>query len=143
MRLRSPELCLAVLLAATPVSAAEVSVTNAWIRALPAHLPDGGYFTIKNIGKANISLTGAETKVCGMLMLHKSSDNSGMSAMMDVQEITIPAGASVAFAPGGYHLMCMDPAVAVRPGAKVPVTLQFSDGTSTTVPFAVKDARGK
>lgn len=143
MRPRIPELSLALLLVAIPVRAAEVSVTNAWIRALPAHLPDGGYFTIKNTGKANISLTGAETKVCGMLMLHKSSNDSGMSAMMDVQEITIPVGASVAFAPGGYHLMCMDPAAAIRPGAKVPVTLQFSDGTRTTVPFVVKDARGK
>ncbi len=143
MRMRVLELALGLSLIILPAKAAEVSVTNAWIRALPAHLPAGGYFTLKNIGKSDVSLTGASSPSCGMLMLHKSSDANGMSSMSDVETIPLAAGASVSFSPGGYHLMCMDPVASLKPGSKATVTLEFSDGTKTTTVFAVKDARGK
>ena len=143
MRIRMLELGLALSFIAVPATAAEVSVTNAWIRALPAHLPAGGYFTLKNLGKSEVSLTGASSSACGMLMLHKSSDRNGMSSMSDMESVAVPAGATVSFAPGGYHLMCMDPAASLKPGSKAFVTLEFSDGTKTTVTFAVKSARGK
>jgi hypothetical protein len=137
------ELALGLLLIAGPAGAAEVSVTNAWIRALPARLPAGGYFTLKNLGKSEVSLTGASSPACGMLMLHRSSDANGMSSMSDMPSIAVAAGATVSFAPGGLHLMCMDPAASLKPGSKALVTLQFSDRTTTTAAFAVKDARGK
>ena len=143
MRARVVELGLALALLAGPVGAAEVSVTNAWIRALPARLPAGGYFTLKNLGKSEVSLTGASSPACGMLMLHKSSDANGMSSMSDMESIAVPAGGTVTFAPGGYHLMCMEPAAALKPGAKALVTLDFSDGTKTTTLFDVKNAKGK
>jgi copper(I)-binding protein len=143
MRARMRELAVLLALLSGPAGAAEVNVTNAWIRALPAHLPAGGYFTLKNLGGSEVSLTGASSPACGMLMLHKSSDASGMSSMSDVESIPVPAGGTVMFAPGGYHLMCMEPAAALKPGAKALVTLVFSDGTKTTTMFAVKDARGK
>jgi copper(I)-binding protein len=37
----------------------------------------------------------------------------------------------------------MEPAPAMKPGATVSVTLEFSDGTKAHVPFAVKNAKGK
>jgi copper(I)-binding protein len=39
--------------------------------------------------------------------------------------------------------MCVNPKAAIRPGATIPVTLRFSDGTNLTVSFAVRNARGK
>ena len=66
-----------------------------------------------------------------------------MSSMEDVSSVPVPAGGEVRFAPGGYHLMCMDPTAAIRPGGNVPVTLQFSDKTEATANFAVKNAQGK
>ena len=143
MRNRLPEVILVLVLAATPSSAAQVSVTGAWMRALPAKLPAGGYFTAHNSGKNEIALTGAQSNACGMLMLHRSADTNGMDQMSDVASVPIAAGGSVSFSPGGYHLMCMDPAPSLKPGATVPVTLQFSDGSTLQVPFAVKNARGK
>ena len=109
--------------------------------ALPAGLPAGGYFTLHNGGNAPVKLTGADSPACGMLMLHKSEDKGGMSQMMDVPDITVPAGGDLKFAPGGYHLMCMQPKM--QPGSVVSVTLQFADGTKTYVNFAVKNARGR
>jgi periplasmic copper chaperone A len=134
----------ALLLAAGPAFAAgPLGVSDAWIRAMPAGIPSGGYFTLRNNGAKDVVLTGAATPACGSLMLHKSENKGGMSSMHHVDEVDVPAGGSVAFAPGGYHLMCMDAGPAIKPGSNVPVTLTFKDGGKLTAPFQVRNAAGK
>ena len=138
-----PILVLA-LLAATPVfAAAPLEVSDAWIRAMPAGVPSGGYFTLHNGSSKEMALTGASTSACGSLMLHKSEMTGGMSSMHHVDEVDVPAGGSIAFAPGGYHLMCMQATSAITPGGRVAVTLSFKDGTKLTTPFEVRNAAGK
>lgn len=133
---------VAIVALSAQAEAGAVTVTNGWIRALPSNVPSGGYFTLANdTGKA-IVLTGAESPACGMLMLHKTETSGGMASMSDVESIPVAAGGHVAFAPGGYHLMCMDPTAAIKPGNKVPVTLVFADGTKVTSTFTVRTATG-
>jgi copper(I)-binding protein len=128
---------------AAPACAADLTVTNAWFRALPGGLPSGGYFSVRNSGASPVELTGARSPACGMLMLHQSIESGGMSRMDDVRSLTVPAGGSLAFAPGGYHLMCMKPTAAMTPGKTVPVTLLFASGIRTQADFAVKNAAGE
>jgi hypothetical protein len=137
--------CAPAIAGASPrtPAAGEIGISNAWFRALPAKLPAGGYFDLHNGGKIPAHLTGAQSPACGMLMLHKSSEKGGMSSMEDVQSIDVASGATVKFAPGGYHLMCMEPTAAMKPGGAVAVTLKFSDGSVATAKFAVKNATGK
>ncbi len=66
-----------------------------------------------------------------------------MGRMVHVDSVPVPAHGSVAFKPGGYHLMCMKPKPAMKPGATVSVSLEFADGTKTVANFAVKDAKGQ
>lgn len=135
-------LALVLLVVATGVARADgVTVSDAWIRALPPSVPSGGYFTLHN-GTANpVTLVTAQSPACGMLMLHKSNSMTGMSSMDDVREVIVPAGGTVKFAPGGYHLMCME--ATAKPGQKIPVTLNFRGGTKVTATFAVRNAAGK
>ena len=133
----------ALLLAAVPAFAAgPLGVSDAWIRAMPAGIPSGGYFTLRNNGAKDLVLTGAATPACGSLMLHKSENKGGMSSMHHVDGVDVPAGGSVAFAPGGYHLMCTQANSAITPGGNVPVTLMFKDGGKLTAPFQVRNAAG-
>jgi hypothetical protein len=120
-----------------------LSLSDGWIRLLPGALPAAGYFTLKNSGRARIALTGADTPACGMLMLHKSEDTGGMSSMQDVAQVAVPGGGTVRFAPGGYHLMCMDPKPGLKLGASVPVTLSFQGAPPLTARFDVRGATGK
>jgi len=143
MRTKPFEIALVGLMFATPAAAEQVQISDAWIRALPAKLPAAGYFTLRNTGANAVTLTAAKSSACGMLMLHKSMEMGGMGSMEDVSGVAVPAGGTVSFAPGGYHLMCMDPAAAIRPGANVAVTFHFADGSETTANFAVKNAQGK
>ncbi len=96
--------------------------------------------TVRNDGDSDAVLTGASSPSCGMLMLHKSEDSSGMAMMMDMQTITIPAHGSVTFQPGGYHLMCMSPVMKL--GDTVKLTLSFQDGPAMTVAAPVYGAQG-
>lgn len=117
-----------VLGAAAP---AGVTVENPWMRYLLPTVPAGGYLTLHNSGGSPAVLTGASSPACGTLMLHKSEDKSGMSMMVMVPSITIPAHGTVNFAEGGYHLMCMKPAMKL--GDKINVTLSFQDGSTLPI----------
>lgn len=129
-------------LVVTGAEAGSVTISNGWIRALPGGTPAGGYFTLMNDSGKRIVLTGAFSPACGMLMLHKTEMAGGMASMSAVEAIPLAPGAHLAFAPGGYHLMCMSPGSAVRPGNSVPVTLIFSDGAKLTSNFAVRNVTG-
>ena len=143
MRFKAVFLSVAMAISATPAFAGTLTVTDAWFRALPTGLPAGGYFTIKNAGDGNVVLTGAHSDSCGMTMLHRSMDNGGMSHMEDVQSVVVPAHGTLAFSPGGYHIMCMSPTPEVSAGSSITVTLQFADGTKLDVKFDVKGADGQ
>ena len=136
------KLLLSVLLATTlAASAAPLDITGAWFRSLPGKLPAAGYFTAQNNTSRDIAITGARSDGCGSLMLHQSQNTGGMSGMDMMERVTVPAGGTVKFSPGGYHLMCTDAKLKI--GAKMPVLLNLSDGTAVAVAFQVKNAAGK
>lgn len=132
-----------VAVVAMPAQAASLTISNTWFRALPNNLPAAGYFTLKNVGAKPVSLTGADSSACGMLMLHKTERMGGMNHMSMIDSVDVPAGGTLNFAPGGYHLMCMDPTTALKPGGSVSVTLKFADGMALKAEFSVKSATGK
>jgi copper(I)-binding protein len=134
---------LAVLVLSVSANGAGVSVNNAWFRKLPENLPAAGYFDLHNGGGKIMSLIGASSPACGMLMLHRSVNMGGMERMDDVTAIDVAPGGTVKFAPGGYHLMCMEPKASFETGAQIPVTLEFADGSKLQVKVAVRDANGK
>ena len=130
-----------LLMTSMGAQAAPFDVSGAWFRALPGKAPAGGYFTAQNNTGREVVITGASSDACGMLMIHQSSNKGGMSGMHMMEEVKVPAGGKVAFAPGGYHLMCEQPKMKI--GGKVPVTLHFAGGNSAAVAFEVRGAAGK
>ena len=130
-----------LLLTAGAANAAPFDVSDAWFRSLPGKLPAGGYFTAQNNTGKDVSINGASSDACGMLMIHQSSNKGGMTGMDMLDSVKVPAGGIVKFAPGGYHLMCEAPKMKI--GTKVPVVLHLSDGNAVAVGFTVKGASGK
>jgi copper(I)-binding protein len=130
-----------LLLSAGYAQAAPFDITGAWFRSLPGKLPAGGYFTAQNNSRRDVAITGARSEACGMLMIHQSSNKGGMSGMDMLDQVKVPAGGQVVFAPGGTHLMCEDAKMKI--GTRVPVLLKLSDGTAVAVAFGVRGATGK
>jgi copper(I)-binding protein len=112
-----------------------VSVSGPWFRYMLATVPAGGFMTVNNAADQPMVLTGASSQACGMVMLHKTVSSGGVERMVPVKEITVPARSTFRFAPGGYHLMCMQPHMHV--GETVSVTLTFRDGSHLDASFPV------
>jgi len=129
---------LASALFAASAWAAGITVSGAWIRHLPAGVPAGGFFTLHNQSKDAITLVGASSPDYAMVMMHKTVEEGGTSKMMPVDKIDLPAGGTVAFHPGGYHLMFMHAEHGVKVGSRIPVTLMFSGGGKVTAQFEVR-----
>ena len=126
-----------------PAFAGGAAVSDAWLRYVPGGTPSAGYFTLTNRGDKPLSLVGAECADFGKVMMHRTIERGGISTMRPVHEVTVAPGKSVSFAPGGYHLMLMRPKHPLRPGAHLPITLRFADGSSLPVEFLVKSLRAR
>jgi copper(I)-binding protein len=147
IRMRAAVLFLALVSLLAVISGAradnDVMVENQWMRFIIKSRPAGGYFTVHNNTASQIELTGASSSACGMIMLHQTKGVGGVEKMLPVKEVSVPAHGSVSFAPGGYHLMCMQPKDTMLVDHDVPVTLKFHGTKPVTVAFPVKGAGGK
>lgn len=63
--------------------------------------------------------------------------------MVMVASVAAPAHGKVAFAPGGYHLMCVSPTPLIKRGQSVPVTLRLQNGETVGARFPVRGAAGE
>ena len=130
---------LGVWTSAAPVGP-QIQASQAWIRWLPADLPSGGYVTLRNLRNEPHTLTSASSPDFGAVSLHQTRNVHGVSQMSPVDSIVIAAHGTLQFAPGGYHMMLMQPTHALHPGDHVPIILGFADGTSLQVSFEVRAA---
>lgn len=62
----------------------------------------------------------------------------GEMTMREVEQIDLPAGESVALAPGGYHIMLLDLVAPLEDGQEIEVTLTFEAAGEVTVTAPVR-----
>src|SRR5690606_34192757 len=115
--------------ASSPAGAPDgVSVQDCWIRNMPASLPSGGYFLIRNDSAQAVELTGVSSSAYGATMLHQTQTQNGMARMVHVDSVKVPAKGELAFRPGSYHAMLEQPTGTLTVGESVPVSFLFQGG---------------
>jgi len=112
-------------------------VADAWVRYIEGGA-SAAYFTLTNSGAQPARLVGASCSAYGKVMLHQSVEKDGQARMVHVDGVTVEPGDRFDFAPGGYHVMLMQPEEALEVGSDVAIRLEFADGTAKTVDFAVE-----
>lgn len=122
----------------TAASAADLSVTGAWIRLLPGELPAGGYFVLRNESGRATELIGARAPDFARIELHRSVERDGLQTMVRIDRIPVPAHGTIEFRPGGYHLMLMGRRHPLAVGDTVHVRLTLADGNEIPVDFTVR-----
>ena len=144
-RAAPPALILALLLmiAACTTGAAgtpgRVTVTGAWVRAAAvAGQTTAAYFTIANGTTTNDALLIVSTPAAGMAQIHETTMSSGMMGMHEVPRVDVPAGGTVQFAPGGYHVMLMSLTAPLDAGATVELNLVFEHAGKVVVKAGVR-----
>jgi len=98
--------------------------------------PAAAYFTLHGSGKDN-TLISVSTEYAIRSEMHESMKMNGMSAMKPIDHLPLPAGGTIAFAPGGKHLMLYDVNPEIVPGRTLALTFTFSDGTRLQYPALV------
>lgn len=96
--------------------------------------PGVAYFTLKNGGAASATLAAVEIKDVGRAEMHRTAGGK----MEPVDKVDVAPGATVAFAPGGLHVMAFDVADTLKPGSETEITLTFSDGDKLSTPARIE-----
>lgn len=99
--------------------------------------PGAVYFIIRNQSDAEQTIASASVTGAGMAMLHETVTQSGQARMRGAGEVPVPAGGTVAFTPGGLHVMAMDIGGMLEEGAETEVTLTFTSGDKVSFPVTI------
>ena len=88
---------------------AQAVLEDAWVRALPpTQANTAAYVTVRNPGSEALLITGGSAALASRVELHDTVEVDGMLRMRQQESVTVPAGGSLAFAPGGLHLMLLE-----------------------------------
>jgi periplasmic copper chaperone A len=120
-------------------AAGEITVTGALGSMARVKAPvGGGYMTISNAGSMPDRLVGATTEATDTVEFHDMKVEAGMMKMVPMPEgIEIPAGGTVSFAPGGLHVMFLNPKAPFKQGECLEVVLQFERAGELPVQLSV------
>ncbi len=115
----------------------ELAVSDGYIKMPPAGaVMAAGFVSIKNGTRENMIMMGAEVDGFGLVEIHETTMEDGIMRMRPRPGLQVSAGESVAFAPGGLHLMLMQRQKDLHPGdvLKGKVKFRSDDGTEKTLP---------
>ena len=118
---------------------AQLEFSDAWIKNLPPPVPvRAGYMTIHNSQSRAMSIVAIHSDAFASVEIHQTRMQDGMMRMDPVPNLTIAPGETVQLAPGGLHLMMMQPVEPTQPGDIHRITLEFDDGSSQTLELTVR-----
>jgi copper(I)-binding protein len=97
------------------------------------------YLSIANAGVKPAGLVGASTtRAASVQLAGAPADGANATAVTTVDSIPIAAGATVALAPGAYHLAVVGLSAPLRIGDTLPLTLRFSGGRTAHLTLPVE-----
>ena len=136
-----PVVAVAVL-AMIPVSAtatatesdhAAPTVSQAWARATPPKIKIGAAYVKIEGGHHGDRLVGASSKIADRVEIHAHAMDGGKMSMTKIDDLDIPAGGTVKFEPGGYHLMLIDLRQQLKEGEQLKLVLEFANAGKVDV----------
>lgn len=135
---------LAVMPALALAQAPAVKAEQAWARPSAGVGGNGAVYLTLTAQGAPDRLTGVNTPIAGMAMLHQTTTEGGVSRMREVDSLALAPGQAVTLRPGGTHIMLMDLKQKLKPGDSFPLTLSFdkAPAASVTVSVLKPGARG-
>ena len=127
------------LFIAGQVMAGEIAVIDPWIREAPPGTEMlAAYMTIENQSNHTATLVSVSSPAFSMIHIHLTKMDNGMAHMQKQSDLQIKVGGSVVLAPGGYHLMLMQPVRSLHAGDKVKLQLHFDDTEAIDVTAVVR-----
>lgn len=131
-------LLLILLLIFSPIALAELDIRDPWIKNLPPSVPvRAGYMTIHNPQSKAVSIVSLRSDSFASIEIHQTIEKDGMMSMEQVPSLKIEPHSSVQLAPGGLHLMMMNPSEPTQPGDQLGIVIVLDDGAEQRVEMQV------
>ena len=126
---------------ATTPRDSDARIENAWIRAAPPTARMlAAYMDVINPGPDDIRIVAADCSGFQKTEMHRTEMVGDVARMSRQESVTVDAGGSVSFAPGGLHIMLHNPLTPMEPGAEVSCTLVLQSGVRLSTMFPVRAA---
>lgn len=123
---------------APAASTTPLTVVDAWARPAGIGGESAAYLTITNPGAAD-TLLSVRCAIAASTVLHQTAtDSSGMTGMSMLDNLPVPAGATVRLEPGGTHVMIGNLAQPLVIGRTVELRLVFEHAGEIVVPVAIR-----
>lgn len=110
----------------TPAWAQTIEVKDAWVRSTVEGQQGTGAF-MKITARETVRLVGISSSMAGIAEVHEMKLENDVMKMRRLSVLVLPAGKTVEFKPGGYHVMLMDLKQPLPKGSTMPLTLRFKD----------------
>jgi copper(I)-binding protein len=131
-------LLLILLLIFSPIASAELDIRDPWIKNLPPSVPvRAGYMTIHNPQTKTVSIVSLRSDAFASIEIHQTIEQDGMMRMEQMSSLKIESNSSVQLAPGGLHLMMMNPSEPTQPGDLLEIVIILDDGSEQRVEMQV------
>ena len=110
--------------------AADITIKNAWTRPARANTAAGGvYFdVVTNVPLKLLGATSPVAKSVAIVLVEQKPDGTSVDNI--VNEVDLPGGKETRFAYNGNRLDLKEIADNLMPGATIPMTLQFVEGSN-------------
>lgn len=120
-----------------------LTVSAAWARAAPPTATVmAGYLTLANDGDQAVSVTAASSPSFERVEMHDMTHENGVMRMRKLEQIEIAPGDKAELAPGGRHLMLIQPKGAFAVGDEIELTLTLCGEHAQVVRLPVREAGG-
>jgi len=114
--------------------------TNATVRALlPGKSTTAAFFTLANPSQRDCKLLSADSPSAERIEFHTHQHHGDMVMMRSVDQVEVPAGASLVFKSGGLHLMLFGVDSALSGDESTQITLHTDQCGTVAVPATVVD----
>jgi len=117
-----------------------VSAEDAWTRPTPAGTATSAvYLTVRSPVDDRLVGVTVSDAIAVEATVHQTVTVDGQMSMGAADAVELSAGADVALAPGGHHVMLTDLAAPLVLGDEFPITLTFAEADPVATTVSVRD----
>lgn len=121
----------------------KITINDPYIRAVPPVVKTSAAFMqIQNSDDVERFVVDAATPAAAAVELHMHTQDDGVMRMRQIPHIHLPSNQTISLQPGGLHVMLFDLTTTLTPGAEIPITLTFDDGSTKDVTAVVRPVTG-
>lgn len=134
-------LCSAMVAAADTTEQSPLQISHAWVQlAPPAAQVNAAYMQLINHSDKTVELRRVSADCCAQVMLHESQPVGDKVTMVHLSHLTIAPHSQRKLAPGGLHLMLLQPRTDLREADQVKLEFYFADGRQQSLTLSVSGA---